>query len=192
MTEIDNSRAVLTSRKLHLGCGSKYIPGFIHVDINPHPHVDFLAPVDKLDFLADGSVDLIYASHLLEHFGRKEVGAVLREWCRVLGPGGVLRLGVPNYEACAHLYVEGRLKNGLQDILGLMMGGQRDEYDFHKMTFDRALLDKLLIEAGFSHTRLWDWRSTEHAHIDDYTQAYLPHMDKVSGVLVSLNIEAVK
>jgi len=179
-------------RKLHLGCGAKFIDGFIHVDANPHPHVDFRGAVDHLPFIEDGSIDLIYASHLLEHFGRHEVGRVLAEWHRVLAPGGVLRLGVPDYGACARLYVEGRLANGVKDILGLMMGGQRDIYDYHKMIFDRASLDALLKEAGFRETRTWDWRTTEHAHIDDYTQAYLPHMDKENGVLVSLNIEAIK
>ena len=179
-------------QKLHLGCGAKYIPGFFHVDGNQHDHVDHRGAVDKLDFLADNSVELIYAAHLLEHFGRKEVDGVLREWCRVLKPSGVLRLAVPDYEACAKLYVAGKLKNGLPEILGLMMGGQRDHYDYHKMIFDRSSLDARLISAGFRETRLWDWRKTEHAHIDDYSQAYLPHMDKAGGILVSLNVEAVK
>ena len=180
------------TRKLHLGCGAKHIPGFLHVDGNPHPHVDVQGPVDRLPFLADASVDLIYAAHLLEHFGRAEVDGVLAEWYRVLAPGGVLRLAVPDYAACARLYVEGKLANGLPDILGLMMGGQRDHYDYHKMVFDRPSLDARLRRIGFRETRLWDWRTTEHAGLDDYSQAYLPHMDKTGGVLVSLNMEAVK
>jgi predicted SAM-dependent methyltransferase len=178
--------------KLHLGCGSKFIPGFFHVDGNEHEHLDVRGPVDKLPFLADDTVELIYACHLLEHFGRKEVDAVLAEWFRVLKPGGVLRLAVPDYEACAKLYVGGKLSKGLPEILGLMMGGQRDHYDFHKMAFDEASLSDLLKKAGFRETRRWDWRTTEHASLDDYSQAYLPHMDKENGTLVSLNLEAVK
>ncbi len=178
--------------KLHLGCGVKHIPGFFHVDGNEHPHLDRRGPVDKLDYIPDDSVELIYACHLLEHFGRKEVDDVLTEWFRVLKPGGVLRIAVPDYEACARLYVAGKLPNGLPDILGLMMGGQRDHYDFHHMTFDEASLSARLKKLGFSETRRWDWRTTEHAWLDDYSQAYLPHMDKENGVLVSLNLEAVK
>jgi hypothetical protein len=45
---------------------------------------------------------------------------------------------------------------------------------------------------GFKEVYLWDWRETEHSHIDDFSQAYLPHMDKENGVLMSLNIEAKK
>jgi hypothetical protein len=36
------------------------------------------------------------------------------------------------------------------------------------------------------------WRETEHAHVDDFSQAYIPHMDKENGILISLNIECDK
>ena len=51
-------------------------------------------------------------------------------------------------------------------------------------------LTRLLQDAGFGAVRRWDWRATEHAGIDDHSQAYYPHMDKEGGLLVSLNLEA--
>ena len=45
---------------------------------------------------------------------------------------------------------------------------------------------------GFSDIQEWNWRKVDHGHIDDYSQAYLPHMDKDDGLLMSLNIEAKK
>ncbi|MEM6622831.1 MAG: methyltransferase domain-containing protein [Pseudomonadota bacterium] len=177
--------------KLHLGCGVKHFPGWFHVDALAYDHVDFQGPVDDLSFVPDGSVGLIYACHVLEHFGRKESVRVLAEWRRVLRPGGVLRLAVPDYAACAKLYLAGVLPRGLEDVRGLMVGGQRDQYDFHGNVFDEADLTAFLTEAGFSSVRRWDWRTTEHAHVDDYSQAYLPHMDKENGTLVSLNLEGV-
>ena len=178
--------------KLHLGCGVKQLSGYYHVDALDYPHVDHIGPVDKLDFIPNDTVEHIYACHLLEHFGRKEFMDVLREWNRVLAPGGTLRLAVPDYEACARLYVNGKLDGGLPTILGLMMGGQRDEYDFHKMVFDESSLTDYLKQAGFSDVRRWNWRDTDHADMDDYSQAYLPHMNKDNGTLVSLNLEAQK
>ena len=77
-------------RKLHLGCGSKEIPGWFHVDALDYPHVGHRGPVEDLSFIADGSVELIYASHVLEHFGRRTYMQALKEWRRVLAPGGVL------------------------------------------------------------------------------------------------------
>jgi predicted SAM-dependent methyltransferase len=175
--------------RLHLGCGDKYITGFVHVDVLPYDHVDHIAKVDSLDFVDDQSVDLIYASHLLEHFGRHEYLGVLAEWFRVLRVGGVLRLGVPDFRAISEEYLA---SNTLGDILGLCMGGQRDEWDFHKMIFDEQTLEHDLRAVGFTSIRRWDWRETEHRDIDDYTQAYLPHMDKSAGRLMSLNVEAIR
>jgi predicted SAM-dependent methyltransferase len=188
----DESVASPLPLKLHLGCGGKYIAGFFHVDALNYPHVDHQGPVDRLAFLHDNTVELVYASHVLEHFGRHELDNVLREWYRILKPGGVLRLAVPDFRACARLYLDGRLANGLNDIMGLIIGGQRDSHDFHHIIFDQETLQTHLQGAGFSRFQLWDWRNTEHSHIDDYSQAYLPHMDKVNGTLVSLNIEAIK
>ncbi|MHB1205659.1 MAG: methyltransferase domain-containing protein [Rhodospirillaceae bacterium] len=178
--------------KVHLGCGKRHIPGFLHVDLLAGPHVDHVADVRDLGFLDTGTVDLIYACHVLEHFGRGELAGVLAEWSRVLKPGGVLRLSVPDFAACAKLYYEQGLRDGLTGLIGLISGGQRDEYDFHKIIFDQPFLTTALRAAGFGEVRLWDWRATEHSHIDDFSQAYIPHMDKDNGLLMSLNIEGVK
>lgn len=45
---------------------------------------------------------------------------------------------------------------------------------------------------GFERVARYDWRATEHAEIDDYSQAHVPHMDKDNGTLISLNIQAYK
>jgi len=78
--------------KLHLGCGRRFIPGFVHIDVVDHPHVDHVSSIDNLSFLQDGSVELIYNCHVLEHFKRREIARVLAEWHRVLAPGGRLRI----------------------------------------------------------------------------------------------------
>ena len=178
--------------KIHLGCGVKHLPGWFHVDALELPNVDHVGRVEDLSFIPDGSTELIYACHLLEHFGRHTYKDALREWFRVLKSGGILRIAVPDFGAAAKLYMAGNLPRGIEDVRGLVTGGQRDEYDFHGMIFDEAALSEALKEVGFAETRLWDWRTTEHAHLDDYSQAYIPHMDKENGTLVSLNIEAIK
>ena len=177
--------------KLHLGCGSRNIPGFVHVDAQPASHVDIVGPVERLP-LDDNSVSLIYASHILEHFGRHAYKAVLKEWFRVLKPGGILRLAVPDFAACAAIYYENGLADGLSGLVGLIIGGQRNEHDFHKMIFDEDFLRRELFDIGFQEVRRWDWRMTEHTEVDDYSQAYIPHLNKEEGRLMSLNLEAVK
>ena len=63
---------------------------------------------------------------------------------------------------------------------------------YHKTAYDFSSLRDLLLECGFSSVTLYDWRGTDHAEFDDHSQAYLPHMDKENGILLSLNVEAVK
>jgi predicted SAM-dependent methyltransferase len=176
--------------KLHLGCGKKFIPGFVHIDALQYNHVDHCQQVGELGNFANGSVSLIYACHVLEHFSRWQYLKVLCEWHRVLKPGGVLRLSVPDFAACAKLYYEEGLQSGLTGLVGLVVGGQRDQYDYHGMIFDEQLLTQSLHEVGFTSVQSWDWRQVEHGSIDDYSQAYLPHMDKEQGLLMSLNLEA--
>lgn len=178
--------------KLHLGCGAKHFPGWFHIDALDYPHVDHVGPVEDLSFIPGGTVRLIYACHVLEHFGRRTYAVALAEWFRVLAPGGVLRLAVPDFGAAARLYLSGTLPRGIEDVRGLVSGGQRDGYDFHGMIFDAPSLTAVLRATGFADVRAWDWRQTEHAEVDDYSQAYIPHLAKETGTLVSLNLEAVK
>lgn len=177
--------------KLHLGCGSRYIPGFVHVDFLPASHVDIVGPVEQLP-MGDQSVSLIYASHVLEHFDRHAYKEVLEEWFRVLKPGGILRISVPDFAACAAAYYENGLADGLSGLVGLIVGGQRDGYDYHKMIFDEEFLRRDLLDTGFREVRRWDWRMTEHSQVDDYSQAYIPHLHKDDGRHMSLNLEAIK
>jgi predicted SAM-dependent methyltransferase len=176
--------------KLHLGCGRRCIAGFIHIDVQPAPHVNVVSVVERLP-MRDASVSVIYASHVLEHFGRHEYRAVLAEWFRVLEPAGTLRLAVPDFAACAAVYWGGS-GDALSEVLGLIMGGQRNSYDYHKMIFDEDHLRSDLLGVGFREVRRWDWRTTEHSGVDDYSQAYLPHLHKEDGRLMSLNLEARK
>lgn len=176
--------------KLHLGCGERYIPGFKHIDIVVHPHIDMVTSIDDLSMIEDNSASLVYACHVLEHFKFRSCKRVLLEWNRVLKPGGLLRLAVPDFEACAKLYLEG--KATLKDIQGPIVGGQTYLYNFHYSIFDFTSLSELLESSGYCDIRHYDWRQTEHADIDDFSQAYLPHMDKENGTLISLNVEATK
>lgn len=175
--------------KLHLGCGKRFIPGFIHVDAVDYPHIDHVATIDNLSFIPDNSVDLIYNCHVLEHFKRRDVERVLREWLRVLKPRGVLRISVPDFASLCEVY---RQDQNLNLVIGALFGRQDYLYNIHYNVFDFESLSTHLHNAGFIDVSRYDWRKTEHASIDDYSQAYIPHMDKENGTLISLNVECLK
>jgi predicted SAM-dependent methyltransferase len=179
--------------KLHLGCGKRdFGKDWVHIDGEHLPHV-LHNDVTKLPFQT-GTVDLIYASHLLSYFNRKEALFVLVEWNRALKPGGVLRLAVPDFEAMARIYTMAPDSYPIESFLGPIYGQMPlgNTTIYHKTAYDYRSLSVLLEESGFKHVGLYDWRHTEHAHIDDHSQAYVPHMDKERGNLISLNVEAVK
>lgn len=180
---------------IHLGCGKRYIPGFIHVDLADFPHIDYKHEINSLPMFPDNSADLIYSCHSFEYFDREEAPKVLKEWFRVLKPGGILRLAVPDFEALIEVYKKtGEISKALGPLFGrwIISGKENESPIYHRTTYDFSSLKKVLEESGFSNIYRYDWRNTIHKDYDDYSQAYYPHMDKEKGTLISLNVEAVK
>ena len=176
---------------LHLGCWHRYIPGFIHIDLCDMDHIDYKSDIGNLEFIENETVDYIYCSHALEYKNFDECKLVLKEWFRVLKSGGICRIAVPDFEKLIKLYNSTR---DIDKIIGPLYGKMdlNENKIYHRCVFDFQKLEKLLNEIGFSSIKRYDWRNTEHANIDDHSQAYYPHMDKENGLLISLNIEAHK
>ena len=181
--------------KLHLGCGKRYLKGYCHIDLADFPHIDYRHNVTSLPMFSENMADLIYASHVFEYFDRFQARDILKEWRRVLKPGGVLRLAVPDIEALIRVYEE---TGKIESILGPMYGRWQTSEEFtiyHRTIYDRHSLASLLEQNGFTDIRPWNWQEVftgENKGFDDFSQSYFPHMDKKSGLLVSLNIEAIK
>lgn len=176
--------------KLHLGCGRVILPGYVNADIQPGPGVNLVCDARALPF-ADDSLDFIYSCALIEHLGRREWLGALVHWYTRLKLGGTLRLSTADFQAVCEWYLE---TGSLDHLLGLTVGGQRDIYDWHGMVFDYSLLAFGLRAAGFKNVRRYDWRETivGELGIDDFSQVYMPHMDKEHGRLMVLNLEADK
>ena len=175
--------------KLHVGCGNVILPGWTNVDLEDLPGIDLQDDIRELKKIKNGSCDIIYASHVLEHVGRNEFEEVIKTWNRKLRIGGILRIAVPDFEKVIKWYQK---TGNILDVTGLVSGGQKTKYDYHQMIFDKKFLSEILEKCGFNNIHEWDWRKTEHKEFDDYSQSYLPHMEKESGMLMSLNLEATK
>ena len=181
--------------QLHLGCGKRHIPGFIHIDLDDFPHIDYRSGIDRLPMFADEAAELIYCCHALQYFDRTEAREVLSEWRRVLRTGGTLRCSVPDVDALARVYQN---TDDLNEILGPLYGRivvrttEGNPVLYHRTAYDYRSLEQLLLETGFRSVCRYDWRQTIHKDYDDLSQADKPHMDKEHGSLISLNVEAVK
>jgi len=178
--------------KINMGCGWRdFGKDWIHIDAGDYSHLDYKNIVN-LEFFENDSVDLIYASHVIEYFDRGEVLLLLAEWKRVLKPNGILRLAVPNFATLSKLYLNGTIT--LDECLGPLYGKMTMNKItiYHKTTYDFNSIQNLLCCCDYKNCRIYNWRNTEHSHFDDHSQAYIPHMDKENGTLISLNVECIK
>lgn len=137
--------------KLNVGCGGRRIAGYTGIDVVARDSVDIVAPADKIP-LADASCIEIMAIHIIEHVHRWEAIDLLREWCRLLAPGGMLIVEAPDLVKCCRNVVEG--VNGKHpDQLGLwgLYGDDRlkDPYMMHKTGWTFQTLSPLVLKAGF-------------------------------------------
>ncbi len=102
---------------LNCGCGSRYHPSWVNVDrVSTDPEVMIHDVRQGIPF-PEGSFDVVYHSHLLEHLERPVAETFLKECHRVLRPRGVLRVAVPDLEEIARLYLASleRASSGSQE-----------------------------------------------------------------------------
>lgn len=173
---------------LHLGCGKIDHKKFINIDGYPFPHVHYVQSIDKLPQFENDSVDLIYASHCLEHFSYIQSRPVLEEWCRVLKKGAVLRLSVPDFDKLVGIYL--LHAHDPDVILDQLMGGQNNQYNYHLTALNKVNLPKLLLAAGFASIREWQPGADDLTTFKDFSI----YKKEIAGKFyeISLNIEAVK
>ncbi|MFN3359980.1 MAG: class I SAM-dependent methyltransferase [Pseudanabaenaceae cyanobacterium] len=171
--------------KLHIGGKEKHQDWKI-LDIEPRPEVDFVADAADLRDFPSGCCDAIYASHVLEHFYHGiggEVIKVLKEWHRVLKPGGTIYLSVPDLDKLCWLYT--RPDVTLQEklhIMSIIYGGQSNIYDVHKVGFDYQIMGYYLATAGFIEVQ-----RVERFNFFNDCSNYC-----IRGELISLNVMASK
>lgn len=175
--------------KLHLGCGPIQIEGFINIDIVGGPSVDVVDNIATLERIPANSVSTIYACHVLEHFNHDEVPPTLRRWYEILGPGGEIRISVPDIDRIVKIYHknwEHFQTPANSPWIGLLYGGQGNKYDFHKTGFNFCWLKYLMEKEGYKDIEEYD----HYPHwlgIQDASLAHAPF-----GEYLSLNLKAVK
>jgi len=173
---------------IHLGCGKIDSPGFINVDARPAPHVHVAADVTDLSMFPADFADMVYACHLLEHIPINRLREVLWEWRRVVRPGGMLRLSVPDFDKLIDIYA--RCGGDIEVIARRLMGGQHHKYNFHCAVFNRRYLESLLTEAGFVRVEQWDPATAPYHGFRDHASRTVKKDGQAYPV--SLNLQAIK
>lgn len=112
---------------------------FVHHDLS------FGIPFD------DNTVACVYSSHFLEHLFLKDADFLLKESWRVLKPGGVVRICVPDLAYALKLYELGHKKEMLENYF--FEKNDDSYYARHKYMYDYSLLSEALERAGFRGIR---------------------------------------
>lgn len=155
--------SVVTSLlRLNLGCGHDVRPGFTNVDSHPASPEVVRAELPLLPF-ADSSAQEVVLSHVLEHFGYEDGRTLIQEIHRVLSPGGVAEIEVPDIAWCLAQFLGAPEPNGFTEVKGnygydhrwglyaqAIWGDQHHEGLYHKWGYTAHRLGALLQHVGFS------------------------------------------
>jgi SAM-dependent methyltransferase len=151
--------------RLHLGCGSRIFDGYINVDgeyMKHHPDV-IIHDITQKFSLPDDSVDEILTVHVLEHITRSRVADMLREWHRILRPGGFAAVEWPDFlkmcrevaanPDCLLATADRRLQK--RTVLGIYGDNERypDPVMWHKWGYSEHSMTHLFQSVGFGTVR---------------------------------------
>lgn len=163
---------------LNVGCGPRAITVIgtvfpaedwreLRLDIDPAAEPDIVASMTDMPAVPDGSVDAVWSSHNLEHLDAHEVPRALREFLRVLRPGGHLLLIVPDLQAVATLVAADRVdeplyQSGVGQVypLDVLYGfgpalATGNRFMAHRTGFTPRMLGALLQGVGFEPAAIW-------------------------------------
>ncbi|MEQ9446151.1 MAG: methyltransferase domain-containing protein [Rhodospirillaceae bacterium] len=136
--------------RLHVG-GHEAKKGWVIFNAENGPLVDIVGTCTDMSLFPDHCCSDIYCSHVIEHLSLAgELTQTLNEFYRILAPGGVLRVSVPDVSVLFRFYNDPRSTAEVRlELLKYIYGGQTSSYDFHKWGFDAELMHILLKNTGF-------------------------------------------
>jgi len=122
-----------------------------------HHRIEYGLPFD------DGAVDFVYSSHTFEHLFKKDAIFFLNESMRVLKPGGILRLCIPDLKYALKLYYNGKKEESME----LFFPNSKSDYTSrHLYMYDFEMLSELLDKAGFVEIKECGYQKGETPDIE--------------------------
>lgn len=135
---------------------------WVHVDIDPFPlhekddiwhDVDIVCDARNIP-LPDNHADVVFSSECLEHFPWKQYQEALKEWARILKPGGLMRIEVPDFlAACRQIILMDSLE-GDRSMQQIFFAEQMNPNDFHFVGLTHRMLADDLENLGFEVTNI--------------------------------------
>ena len=155
--------------KLNLGGGLNKIDDFLTVDLCDGADIkhDLLNPLP----IEDNSVDEIVAIHIIESFCKWQLPEILKDWYRVLNPGGKMIVEFTDLDATINLYLNGsqnEKKFGRWGFHG-EQGHEEDPITYHRYVYTTAEVEELLKQTGFIDIKVTKEGIRHHVKRDNRT-----------------------
>jgi predicted SAM-dependent methyltransferase len=171
--------------KLNVGCGSELKTGWVNIDCsaNADLQLDLREPIR----LPNGSAQMIYSEHFLEHLNYPEdAKRFLSESFRVLEPGGTFSVGVPDAGAALLSYANARDRR------------QGEPNPWHP-EWCQTVMEHInfLFRQGFEHRFAYDFETMEHAlkeagFVEIRQRGFDPDLDSKKWEFGTLYVNAMK
>lgn len=160
--KIQLNQLKVSKEYLNVGCGPNLSPNFINMDYQWRPNLDLCWDITKGIPINDNEIKGIYTEHCLEHITFYSCQKVINDFFRILQPGGVVRIIVPNAELYIDLYTKSKkeinvkfpyvtgqdIENGFTPMMSVNRVFRDHE---HLFAYDHETLSMMLSKAGFSN-----------------------------------------
>ena len=154
--------------KLNLGCGDAYLDGWVNIDLDSEK-ADLRHDLTEPLPYEDGSVDLIYSEHFIEHLTAEDGLKMLRECHRVLKPGGLVRVATVDLDYLVKRFILGWKRQDWIKIYGyewLQTKAEMLNMCFHewghKYLYNKEELQRRFREAGFKQASRKKWNKSSY------------------------------
>ncbi len=189
--------------RLHLGCGSQVVDGWLNADMFK-ANADIYLNAKQLFPFKDNAFATVYSEHMLEHIKVDKVPQLLREVHRILHKGGLFRVTVPDLDVYIQRYLNqdeeffGPIKEKFREKMaekpnkywlvrtngGVVVSRAVHRFYHHHWMYDFETLRSCLDEVGFTQVTKQQFRNS----IDPVAG----NMDRESRAAESLYVDAIK
>ncbi len=138
------------SLNINLGSGNTKLKGYINLDKKEGDNIDVVHNLKNPLPYKDGEVDNLFASHIIEHFWWNKTIKILKDWYRVLKPGGTLEIWTVDLDKVIYrMLTNADNPTMMYDANWRIFGKDEPEGMNHHSIFTRRYLSLLLTNVGF-------------------------------------------